>query len=53
MENSMKIPQKLKLSYDPTILLLAIYPDKTNSKRYVDLYVHSSTIYNRQDIETT
>ena len=31
MENSMEVPQKLKIEllYDPAIPLLGIYPDKT------------------------
>ena len=29
MENSKNIPLKIELSYDPTIPLLGIYPDKT------------------------
>ena len=37
---------KLELPYDPEIPLLGIYPDKTNSKRYVHPNVHFSTIYN-------
>ena len=37
---------KVELPCDPAIPLLGIYPDKTNSKRYVHPYVHSSTIYN-------
>ena len=43
---------KIKLPYDPVIPLLGIYPDKTvNLKRYTHLYVHSSTIYNSQDMK--
>ena len=44
---------KLELPYDPAIPLLGIYLDKTNSKRYIHPYVHSSTTYNSQDMETT
>ena len=54
MENSVKIPQKktkTELSQDPVIPLLGIYQDKTKSKRYMSPYVHSCTIYNRQDME--
>ena len=36
---------KLELPYDPAILLLNIYPDKT--------ILHSSTIYNVQGMEIT
>ena len=37
---------KIELPYDPAIPLLGI------SKRYMDPSVHSSTIYNSQDLET-
>ena len=43
---------KVELSYDPAIPLLGIYPDKT-IKRYRHSYVHSSSIHNSQDAETT
>ena len=46
---------KIELPYDPAIPLLGIYPEKTktlNSKRYMHPNVHSSTIYNSQDMET-
>ena len=43
---------KIELPYDPAILLLGIYPDKT-IKRYLHPYIHTSTIYNTQDMETT
>ena len=46
--------QKIELPYDPAIPLLGIYPEKNyNSKRYMHPYVHSSTIHNSQDMETT
>ena len=58
MENSMEILQKLKLelSYDLAIPPLDIHPKKkekenTNLKRYIHPNVHSSTIYNSQDME--
>ena len=45
---------KIELPYNPVILLLGIYPDKNfNSKRYVHLYVHTSTTHNSQDMEMT
>ena len=55
-ENSMEILQKTKSrvaiwSSNPTSL--HILRQNNNSKRYKHLYVHSSTIYNRQDMETT
>ena len=60
MENSMEISQKLRiqLPYDPEIPLLGIYPKKkkmqtTNLKRYTHLNLHSSTIYNSQEMKAT
>ena len=52
---SLRFPRKLKtdLPYDPAILLLGIYPDKSNSERYMHPHVHCSTVYNSQDRETT
>ena len=32
---------------------LGMYPEKTNSKRYMHPNAHSSTIYNSQDMEAT
>ena len=37
---------KIELPYDPAIPLLGIYPNKTNSKRYMHPYVQSSSIHN-------
>ena len=54
MENSMEVPKKLKIQLpnDPAILLLGIYLEKTlNAKRYLYLNVHSSTIYNSQEMK--
>ena len=42
---------KIELLYDPTNPLIGIYLEKTNYKRYMHSSVHSSTIYNRQDVE--
>ena len=42
---------KIKLPYDPPILLRPISRRNYSSKRYVR-YVHNSTIYNSQDMET-
>ena len=39
------------LPYDPGITLLGLYPEKTNSKRYMLPYLHSSTIHNSQEVE--
>ena len=39
----------IELPYDPTIPLLGIYLDKTNSERYIHPYVHSSIIYSCPD----
>jgi len=44
---------KRELPYDSSILLLGIYPEKTNSKRHMNPNVHCSTIYNSQDMEAT
>ena len=46
---------KIELPYDPAIPLLSIYLNKnTNSKRfYMYPNVHSSIIYNSQDMQTT
>ena len=45
---------KIELPYDPAILLLGIYPEKTlNSKRYMHANVHCSIIYNSQHLEET
>ena len=41
-----------ELPYDSAIPLLSIYPEKTSPERYMHTSVHSSTIYNSQDIET-
>ena len=55
MENSMQVPQKLELPYNPAITFLGIYLENKNysSKRHLHPYVQSSTIYNRQDTEAT
>ena len=47
---------KVELPYDPAIPLLGIYPKiyiYINSKRYMHTNVHSSIIYNSQDMEAT
>ena len=44
---------KIELPYNPAIPLLGVYPDKTNPKRYMHPYVHSSTVHNSQKLETT
>ena len=44
----------IELPHDLAISLLGIYPDKTlNPKRCTHPYVHSSMIYNSQDMEAT
>ena len=57
MENSMEASLKLKIKLpgDPVIPLLDIYPKKkkkqnANLKRYTHTNVHSSIIYNCQDM---
>ena len=46
---------KIELPCDPAIPLLDTYPKitKTNLRRYSHPNVHSSTIYNCRDMETT
>ena len=45
---------KTKLPYDPAILLLLHRSgENANLKKYKHLTVHSSTIYNSQDMQTT
>ena len=47
--------KKIELPHDPAILLLDIYPEemKILLQRYMHLNVHSSIIYNSQDMEAT
>ena len=57
MENSMVVSEKKKKMeppYDQEVSFLGIYPKKTKSttlKRYIHPNVHSSIIYNSQDME--
>ena len=56
MENSMEVPQKTKIkvaiwSSNPTPGLLS--GENYNSERYMHPSVHSSTIHNNQEAETT
>ena len=56
VENSTEVPQKTKnriiiWSSNPTPGHIS--RQNCNSKRYMHPYVHSSTIYNSQDMETT
>ena len=44
---------KIELPYDPEIPLLAYNGQKYNLKRYMHPCVHSSTVHNSQDMETT
>ena len=46
---------KIESSDDPAIPLLGIHPEKTkaNLKRHMHPNVHSSTIYNSQDMKAT
>ena len=41
---------RIKLSYDPEIPLLGVYPEIQNSKRNLHPNIHCSTIYNSQDM---
>ena len=52
----MEVLKKLKIEfpYDLTIPLLGIYQEKTiNQKDNVNPYVHSSTVHNNEDKETS
>ena len=56
MENSMEVPQKTKNGFviwsrNPTPG--DISRENHNLERYMQLYVHCSTIYNRQDMKAT
>ena len=57
MENSMEIPQKLKIELQcgPAIPILGMYPKETKSisKRHLHPHVPYSITYNSQDMETT
>ena len=44
---------EIELPYDPAIPLLGIYLEKTKTLRDVHFSVHSSIIYNSQDMEAT
>ena len=50
-----RFPRKLKteLLDDPAIPLLGIHPDKTIIQKIYAPYVHSSTVHNSQNVETT
>ena len=41
---------KIERPYDPAIPLLGIYLEKINQKGYMHPILHSSTIYNSQDM---
>lgn len=43
----------IKLSHDPEISLLGMFPKglKTQTNTYMYIHVHSSTIYKSQDVE--
>ena len=55
MENSLEVPQKLKieLPYDPAILLLGIYLDKTIIQKDTCIHMLIATLFTSQDKETT
>ena len=58
MKNSMKDPQKIKnrttiWSNNPTFGNISRGNKNTNSKRHLHPHVHSSIVYNSQDMETT
>ena len=48
MENSMEVPQKttnIELPYDPTILLLGIYPEKTIIQKAICTPVFTAAVF--------
>ena len=51
-ENSMEVPQKLKIELPYNLEILGIYSRKikTNLKRYLQAYGHCSFIYKSQDM---
>ena len=57
MENSMRLLKKLKieLPYDPAITTghISGKDENSNSKKHMHPNVHSSTIYNGQDMQAT
>ena len=58
MENSMEVPQKTETrvtirSSNPTPGHISRKDENSNSKRHMHPNVHSGTIYNSQDRETT
>ena len=57
MENGMEISQKIKIELPWSSISTSRYlPEEnknTNSKRYMDPYVHWSTIYNSQGMIVT
>ena len=58
MENSMEMPQNIKNTTtlwhnNFTFGYLSEETQNTNSKRYMDPYVHCGAIYNSQDVEAT
>ena len=44
---------KIELSYVPATPPLGIYPEKTVIRRYIHPSIHSSTVYNSQDMKAT
>ena len=56
MENSMEVPQKIKnrVTIGPSNPTPGrISRENYNSKRHMHPYIHSSAMYNSQDMETT
>lgn len=53
-EKSREGPQRLRtqLPYDPAFGYVSKESKGTNSKRYMDPHIHSSIIYNKQNMET-
>lgn len=55
MENSMMVPQKIKLPYDPAVQLLGIDPVelKTGSQQYLYTCVRGRIIHSSQKVKAT
>ena len=52
-KNSMEVPQKTKTLKLNKLRKPYVSGQNYNSKRYIHLHIHSSTIHNSQDMEAT
>ena len=53
MKNSMEVPQKTELSYDPASPLLGIYPEKTVIQRDMCTPMFTAVLFTRAKQEAT